>query len=178
MLRHIQSLLEKEQLECSLVNGTEQSPTDHLLVFLGVDPNTNQEQILEITAQEQALDTKPTKSHSKEYFRIQFHYFFPFPIDDLALNQVGSLLHFLNQTLDFPGLELNELENRISYRYVWLTKGNHIDSTLLICIISVIKFILTLFSGSIERLATGKTTFNELLKEIIEIAAQNMQKNS
>lgn len=169
MLKQIQQYLEKEKFECSRVGVTEQIPFDRLLVFLGLD-GKKREQILEITAQEQIFnESGDKKGHVPVYYRLQFHYLFPFAIQDLALNQVGSLILFLNQMSDFPGLELNELENQISYRYIWLAKDSGVDESLILSIIGIIKLTLELFTNSLERLAQGEVSFNDLLKEVVEL---------
>lgn len=171
MLNRIQKFLEKEQLECSLHPAIDPAFLDRLLVWVGKDFK-EREQIIEITSQEQPFHlTTPTSEH---YYRIQFSYLFPFKVEDLAIPQVASLLLFLNQLLDFPGLELNELENQVAYRYVWLTSTKGLDSLLAVSLIGLIALILDLFTQSIERLADGSTTFNELLEEVIHLT-QNLK---
>lgn len=169
VLEQIEKFLEKEQFDCSLVNSSEDVPYDRLLVFLGLDYE-KREQILEIIAQEQLTDPLVKSSPEESYYRIQFQIPLSFKVEDLALNQVASLILFLNQLVDFPGLELHELNNQVIYRYVWLTKGSGIDSKLIISITGIIMLLLELFTASIERLALGKSTFNELLEEVIKIA--------
>lgn len=175
MLKQIFSILESNNIEASIVKTT--SPDiihERLMVFLGID-SKNREQILEITTQEQILTPEKTQPHTssqKDYYRIQFLYKFPFDCKDEALNQAGNLLHFLNQTADFPGLELNELENKISFRYVWLTKTEAIDSFIIVSLIGVIQLIVALFSESIEKVASGEKSYNELLQEVISLVAK------
>jgi hypothetical protein len=168
MLKQIQAMLDQAQFECSIVKAGSEFPQDRLLVFLGVD-GKRRERILEITSQEQVVNSEH-KSPTKNYFRIQFQYIFPFLTQDLAINQVASLVLFLNHQVDFPGLELDELEGRISYRYVWLTKGNAVDDQLILSLLGIIRLLLDLFAESLERLAEGQATFNELLEEIIQMA--------
>jgi hypothetical protein len=174
MLNQIQDILEQEKMDCSLYPATEELPIARLLVFLGND-NQKREQILEISAQQQPFQLKSEESQapSDDYYRIQFHFIFPFKAIDMALPQVASLALFLNQSLDFPGLELNELENQISYRYVWLVKQNGVDSKLVMTIIGIILFFSDLLAPLLERVANGSATFNDLLKEIIELNSQN-----
>lgn len=171
MLKQIQGILEKEKFECSIIQATEKHPQDRLLIFLGLDAK-KREQILEITAQQQVFqpDTSTDTSSSKGYFRIQFQHLFPFSVDDMALNQVGSLILFLNHMSDFPGLDLDELDSQVSYRYVWLAKATGIDAPLVISLVGNVKLTLELFAPSLERLASGETTFNALLQEVIQIA--------
>lgn len=169
MLKQIKALLDQEKYESSIIKGGKDLPFyDRLLVFIGID-SKKRERILEISSQEQILHPEQ-KSSPKGYFRIQFQYFFLFAVEDTAMNQVANLLLFLNQQIDFPGLELNEVENKISYRYVWLTKGNGIDHVLILSIVGIIRLLLDLFTDTLERVAEGKTTFNELLEEIVQMA--------
>lgn len=168
MLKQIQDILEQHTMNCSFRSIKDPSPVEQLLVFLGKDFK-EREQILEILSEEQPLG----KPH--EYYRIQFYFKFPFQVQDQAFSQVASLLHFINQLLDFPGLNLDELHNEISYRYVWLTKINKIDSKLIMSIIGIILFILELFTQPIERVALGTITFNDLLQELVDLPKTKQQ---
>ena len=157
---------------------------DRILVFLGADAD-NREQFLEISAQEQILSPESNPSMDSTgssgssgssgslgrsaYYRVQFQYMFPFKVDDLPLTQVGTFIHFLNRLIDLPGFELDELENQTYYRYVWLTKEDAVDFIILNGIINMIGLSLIFFSQNLERLGTGKTSLNELLKEVIDI---------
>lgn len=160
----IENFLEKEEFDCTRIPSSLELPYERLLVFIGLDYE-KREQILEIVAQEQLQI-----SDQEKYYRIQFQLSFPFKVENLALNQVGSLILFLNQLVDFPGLELHELNNQVVYRYVWLAKKSGIDSKLITSIVGIVMLLLELFTPSIERLAQGNTTFNELLEEVIKIA--------
>ena len=177
MLKQLQSILNDEKFISSLIESSdEESSQDHILIFLGTDMK-QREQILEITAQEQ-IAVGDSSSASKEsrikkangkYFRIQFEHVFPFTVENLALNQVASFILFLNQLIDFPGFQLDELEGQTSFRYVWLTKQDTTDSFLIANIIGIIHAFITFFNQSIERLATGSATFNELLEEVVKL---------
>ncbi len=169
MLNHIQAILEQEKFSCVLYPATEQPSPARLLVFLGNDYK-KREQILEITSQEQQLHKNLTEYPSlTPYHRLQFRILFPFEVKEAALNQVASLILFLNQLLDLPGLELNELNNQVSYRYVWLVKEEGIDAKLVLSLVGTILLIMELFTQMIEYLADGTTTFNELLEEVIKV---------
>lgn len=175
MLKEIQAILEKEQFESAFMEENNEIPLSRVLVFLGVD-SKKRERIVEITAKEQVLqDKKPSTNKGAEnptYFFIQYEYSFPFTVDDLALSQVSSLLLFLNQLSDFPGFELNELDNEVYFRYVWIVKKSGVDSKLVASIIGNILLHIELFSLSIERLAKGEVTFNDLLKDVLKMTQQ------
>jgi hypothetical protein len=169
VLENIKKILEKEDFDCTLISGTEQIPFDRLLVLLGLDPK-ERERILEIVAIQQQVSPEfllPKTAHLP--YRLQFRVELPFKVQDTALNQIASLLLFLNQFIDVPGFELNELEGKVFYRYVWITHPSSIESTLMMSIIGSIMLNLGLFSDTIESLADGKMTFNELLEQIIKI---------
>jgi hypothetical protein len=178
MLKQIYDYLIKANLDASLEAKSQALPYDRLLVFLGADYK-NRERILEITSQDQQLNQNLADSSAikDSYYRIQFHIPLAFKVQDLAIGQVSSLLLFLNQMLDFPGLELNELENQVSYRYILLAKDKGIDELLINSLIGIVLLILDLFTETIEYLAQGKSTFNELLEEIIKIADHVKQPN-
>lgn len=170
VLNAIKSLLENEEYGCTLSPASQQIPVDRLLVFLGLD-DKKRERLLEIVAspplptQEFALP-----SNAVLPIRIQFGVKLPFKVQDLSLNQASSLLLFLNQMLDMPGFELNELEGTILYRYVWIIHPTAIDGPLLMSILGAIMVNLGLFSDSIESVASGKMSFNDLLEEVVKMS--------
>lgn len=171
MLKTIQQQLEQAHVNCAYYEPTTEIPFDRILVLLGQD-NQQREQIVEITAQEQSLNFENTSPASTPVYRIQFQLLFPFTVEDLATSQMASLLLFINRLLDFPGLELDELDNQIYYRYVWLTKKQKIDVALILSILGIIVLVLQLFTPAIEAIANGTSTFNELLEEIIKLNAK------
>lgn len=169
ILQKIQSLLEAEGVECLLLPATKNLPFDHLKVMLELD-DKKRERLLEIVAlpqQTQAESTPPQVFNLPD--RIQFRVQLPFKVQDLALNQVASLLLFLNQLSDFPGFELDELEGRVTYRYVWISPSTLLDSPSLMSIISAFMLNLRLFSDTIESLADGQTSFNDLLAQVVHL---------
>ncbi|WP_154017855.1 hypothetical protein [Candidatus Protochlamydia phocaeensis] len=145
---------------------------DRLLVFLGFDYK-QRERIVEIIAREQQFDQAFKKTAAPDhYFLIQFQIQLPFEVQELASNQVASLILFLNQLLDWPGFELNELNNRVSYRYVWLIKQTALDEYLITNIIGNLMLCLDMFTETIEHIATSQATFNELLEQILQFSSQ------
>lgn len=170
ILKKVENFLSEEGLNAVLVPASEEVPYERILLFLGVD-SKGRERFLEMTAQEQILSQSLPGHHidRKSYHRVQFKSTLPFTIDDLALSQVGSLLHFLNGRLDFPGFELNELDNQVSFRYILLTHEEGLDFTLLSTLIGMFTLFIESFAPCIERLAEGNMTFNDLLQEIIQL---------
>lgn len=176
-LENIKKILEKEEFLCSLSTGTEELPFDHLLVHLGMD-GKGREKVLEVVGMLQQIPSEFSLAQSNNApSRIQFRSLLPFIVTDEALTNVSSLLHFLNQSMDLPGFELNELEGKIYYRYVWITSASQVDPSSLLSVMGAILLNIRLFSETIETVATGQKTFNELLSEVVQIGKPSSQKD-
>ena len=169
-LERIKKILEKEEFDCTLSQGTEHVPFDRLLVFLGLDGKERERMVEIIAGQQQVSPEFILPKAAILPYRVQFRVHLPFEVEDIALNQVASLILFLNQFIDLPGFELNELEGKVLYRYVWIMQPSSIDSTLIMSIMGGIMLNIGMFCDTIESLADGKTSFNELLSQIIKIA--------
>lgn len=163
-LNDLKTALTEEKLNCSVVG-------EHLLVYIGHD-SKGREQALHIHAVEQIMEKSLTKNPHSTYFLIQFRYQFPFKIEPSTALEVSSLLLFLNHLMELPGLELSELEEAIFYRYVLFYGEKRIHTDMFLAIIGVIGLILELFTESIEKVATGELTFNDLLEKVLEISKQ------
>ena len=170
LLKKVNKILEGEDFECTLSPSTENFPVDRLFVNLSLDMK-KRDRTMEIFAGQQKvcpLFVLP-KEESLPY-RILFCIKLPFKVIDLALSQVSSLLHFINQFIDLPGFELNESEGEVLYRYVWIFPPSIINSTLIMCIVDAMLVNLSLFAETIESLADGKISFNDLLAQIVQIS--------
>lgn len=173
VLDRMKALLEDEEYGCTLAPPTEDLPLERLFVFLGFD-DQKRERLLEISATQQPTSPEFSVPNGETLpIRILFKVLLPFKVKNTALNQVASLILFLNQMLDLPGFELNELEGRILYRYVWITHPKSIDKILLMSIIGGVMLNLGLFAGTIESLADGRMTFNELLEKIVKMSGKS-----
>lgn len=166
ILSLIQKELEKHQYECvHLANGFD----EYLNVVVGMDKK-KRPFLLEIKAIElPAFSETPIDDIAKHPIRIQFYLTLPFTALDSSLNQVASLIHFINPYLDLPGFELNELKNQVSYRYVWMITNSTFDSILLMNIMGAIVLNLNLFTELIELLAKGELSFNDILLNLTEL---------
>lgn len=173
ILKQIASILEQGQANVTLVEASNDFPYPRLLVFLGNDYK-NRERILALSAQGQSLVGLPGKHEMKstEYIRVQFQTTFPFLMKDNAVFEVGSLLHFINHVVELPGFEMDELDNKIFYRYVLLSSRPDTNPTLYFSILGLIMMLLDLFTEAIEKLATGEASFNEMLEQMIELTRQ------
>lgn len=158
ILTLLKRLLE-DQWSCSITSPLAKGIGEKLNVSLGEDAN-GRSRILEITAFDQPLA-------QENYYRIQFVIHFPYQVQMMALNQTASLILFLNQLMPYPGLEMNELNNQLLYRYVWLTKKSTIEKPIILGLIGIMVMNLNTYSAMIEEVATGRLTFDEILQKII-----------
>lgn len=177
MLHKFKEIYDEENYPCNLMEATEEQPEEQLLVYVGTDYK-QREQILQITSQKQILGEERSGTPMNEYFRIQFKFLYPFSTDTLVLSQVASLLHFLNKQADFPGFELDELDNQVLFRYVWLVKDSGFDRLVAMSLTGIITLLVTMFGEAIERVATGKSTFDDLLREVTDTAKQFLKDES
>lgn len=171
-LERLEKLMSSENLDCALLDKTDEIPYDRLLIYLGNDYKMR-ERVMEITLQEQefgeSLKKQPEK---KSYLRIQFQVPLSFQIRELFTQQVASLLLFLNRYLELPGLEMSEVDSKIFYRYVLLTDADAFDNKICLAIVGFITLILEVFTETIEKIADGSKTFNELLEDVIKITKE------
>ena len=176
-LEKVKAILFEKGFECEVVSVSAEQPFERLLVFLEMDPK-NRERSLEIYSPQQGMNLDLLEPKPLVFpLHIQFRSTLPFKVQNISMNQVASALFFLNQMLDLPGFELNELEGKVLYRYVWLTDSHSIHETLVMSIVGAIQLNLNLFSDIIEQIAENKILFNDLLKQIISANKEFTTKN-
>jgi len=164
VIQDVKKILDKEQFETEFLDPS--ASTERLHVLLGLD-SKKRERMLEIFGSQQQMNPDFIIEKSEELpYILQFRTVLPFKVQDMSLSQVASLLLFLNQMGDLPGFELNELEGRVVYRYTWLTVPALIQSNLVMHIMGAIMLNLALFADTIEEVAQGKISFNDLLQQI------------
>jgi len=169
-LKKFQSYLDPSELDSAVIEGSQETPHDRLLIYGGQDYK-QRERIIEVTSQIQQLGQNLGPSNTQnDYLRVQFQVTLPFKVEELAGRDVASLLLFLNKLMELPGWEFNELEDQINYRYVLLSKSDGIDENLFAGLVGLILLICQLFTEVIEQIVSGKKSFNELMEEVLKIA--------
>ncbi len=170
-LHHFEKILNEEEFDCSLVDATDEVPYERLLIFLGIDEK-ERERILEVTALKQELvkGLDLIESQEPDFFRVQFQVGFPFKIQPKFCPQVASLVCYLNRLIELPGFELNEIDLQLSYRYILMYGEGKFNKKLCIAIVGVIMLLIELFGDTLEQVALGQMTFNEILEQIVQIA--------
>jgi len=151
-LEGIKKILDSEEFTCCLSPATEKIPLENLKVFLGIDAK-GRERILDVSTSEQQVTPQFLLPDVPIPFCIQFRTQLPFKVKNSALNEVASLLLFLNQRIGLPGFELNELDCEVIYRYVWVIHPSVIDRALILSIVGMLMLNLSLFVEIVESLA-------------------------
>ena len=168
-LQTLEKIFHAEGLDCALTPSTDEVP-ERLLVYLGLD-GMNRQRVIEVTAQDQDL-LREVQGEGGGLFsgaaKIQFEVDFPFPAQDDTTHEVRSLLSFLNRMMELPGLEIDEVENRIYYRYVFLSYQTEDNLKLSLGILGTILVMLDLYTGVIEPVAEGRKSFDELLEDVLK----------
>ncbi|NGX42192.1 MAG: hypothetical protein K940chlam7_00469 [Chlamydiae bacterium] len=167
LLQRLESIYKSEGLDCALMEETEETP-QRILVYLGLDIQ-KRERVIEVIAESPDI-TKELQSEGplSGAAVIQFRSDFPFLAKDDTLFEVRSLTSFLNQLLEIPGFEVDELENRIYYRYVFMGVDSEENLKLTVSVIGTILLLLDVYGAMIEPLAEGKVSFDEMLEEFLE----------
>lgn len=155
-----------EGLDCMIQSGKDAGTK--LLVYSGTDLE-KRTQIIEMRIQENKVSGLTPEQSSYEYFNFQFDVCFPFKVDDYSMSDVAQFLHFLNLQVEVPGFYLNYIDNTLLYRYVHLAEKEHIAKKIITSIIGMAMLFQDVFGQTLERLATGKVSFVDLMKEISTI---------
>lgn len=167
ILQAIKEDLTKEGLDCAIQEEHDMLQT-RLLIYSG-DDQKKRTQMITIKVQAKAGDLTQLKQAGHDCVSFQLETCFPFTVDDYSLSDVAQFLHFLNLQVEVPGFYLNYIDNTIIYRYVLLSENQHIPKKILISLVGMVMLFQDLFGQILERLASGKVSFVELLKEITAV---------
>lgn len=165
ILHSLKEELTNQGLDCVVRSSTE-FPQRTLLVYTGSDP-ANRVQLLEIKVQ-----SKMQSKETEDYASIHIDAFFPFIVQDLAMQEVAQFLHFLNLQIEIPGFCLNYLDNKILYRYVLLSESQHIPQKIIVALVGIAMLFQDVFGQVLERLAKGEISFVGVMSEIEKVLSK------
>jgi hypothetical protein len=175
ILTYLQKLLDESDQPCALMEPNDDFPYERLLIALE-SAAPNQGDLLEVTVHPQYFEGAFTNENRPDsYYLLQFQYVLPLEVLPDTFNQVSSSLHFFNRLLHCPGFELDELSDRVIYRYVWFIKKHGIDAFLLKQVIGNIQFCFNMFSIYIKEIAEGLYTLEEILEKVTHLKTHFMQ---
>lgn len=165
ILHSLKEELTNQGLDCVVHSSTE-FPQRTLLVYTGSDP-ANRVQLLQIKVQ-----SKMQSKETEDYASIHIDAFFPFIVQDLAMQEVAQFLHFLNLQIEIPGFCLNYLDNKILYRYVLLSESQHIPQKIIVALVGIAMLFQDVFGQVLERLAKGEVSFVGVMEEIEKVLSK------
>jgi len=163
VLQTLENMMKNEGIDATLFKPTEDLPYENLIVFIGADAK-DRPYILNISAQAQILDPKKDSG----IFRIPFQIKLPIKIAEFSFSQTSNLIALINRYMELPGLELNEVDHEIYYRYVLLVDEKGINKEIILGIVGIIRLILDHHVPSIESVATGLITYDQLLLKSLD----------
>lgn len=168
MSQGIQATLDKAGLDVLHQPMQGDSLVERLVVFGGRDRD-DRAHVIEISISGSAAVEKKVGKEELDLdpaLRVQIDSAFTFPMTDIAYADMAQFLHFINLQIELPGFYLDHLNEKVIYRYVLLFEGETIPKKTLLSLIGVVLFLQDVFGQTLERLASGKVTFVELMEEL------------
>lgn len=173
-LKEYQQILKNEQYDTRVLEMTEDTLLPCLVVHLGKD-RSERDRILKIFVQEQELGEAliPERKESKSIIlNLLFELEFPFAFDAFYTAQLSSLLHFINDQHKTTGFVMDEAHQKIYYRFHTLSTAEGTNTKILLSIIGIMMLYYDIHYQSIEDVANGKLTFDEIAQQIIKTAQE------
>jgi len=173
-LKKYQELLRTNHFETQLYASPDEHPIPFLAINLGQDQE-KRDRILTIKAQEQLMGQQilPDKEGATQsMIHLDFVLEYPFKFKPETTKEVASLLHFINHESAVTGYCMDEVELRIYYRYHMFSLEGGLDHKTLISIVGMILFFYDLYIKTIEQVAKGSITFNDLIAQVILLSKQ------
>ena len=164
-LEAVKSSLQADEFDCSIIGENENA---QLALFLGQD-HRDRERILSIQPIEQVMPPE----QCPDFTLIELRYTFPFSLTDHATADTARLVAMFNHGAEVPGFECDEIDGKIHYRHVLFSDGKDLNFTTIKSLIGVILVMLDLYSAALEEVATGKTTFIEIMGSLVKTANLN-----
>lgn len=96
---------------------------------------------------------------------LQILAFLPSPLDQDRIGDIGRLLHLMNKELDVPGFGMDEMAGILFFRAMVQIPNKKIDENLISTYMNVIQVICKSFFPTIQAVASGAISYEELLKK-------------
>lgn len=164
LLEKLQNFLEKENLTVALIDKDRQHPNYSLLVSIGLDEH-DRERAISIVPVYQAVNETPPELR---FYSIKFHVKLPITFLPTSLDQMAAMVAFVNNQAEFPGFEIDAANHELFFRYIWMGSEEGIANlNLFKALIGLILLHLDMFSPIFEEIGSGKTTFHETIKKLL-----------
>lgn len=109
---------------------------------------------------------------------LQILTFIPCKVEEEYFADLGRLLHMLNKEMDMPGLGMDELSKTVFYRCMAPCFGHEILEKALFAYLNTSNNVVNSFAPVIAAVATGKATFEEVLKMSSQEESAEAQKET
>lgn len=173
-LKKYQEFLHSEKFDTKLYASAEEYRIPFLAVHLGKDQD-NRDRILVIKAQKQIMGDailSDTSGSSTPIIHLDFTLEYPFKFKPETTKELASLLHFINHEAAVTGYCMDEVEQTIYYRYHMFSLEGSLDRKTLVSIVGMILLFYDIYHKTIEQVANGSITFNELIAQVLLLAKQ------
>ncbi len=97
---------------------------------------------------------------------LQLLTFLPTTFKPTQASEIARLLHYLNKELDLPGFCIDEISSLIFYRFMIPAAKQMIEIEVLDSLLNSLQSICQSFMPVITTVASGMTSFEEVLKKI------------
>ncbi len=144
-------------------DSVEGIPQQQLVVPLGVDTN-GQERAVVVVLQEPELEEGETEQPD-DIRLIKFIGVMVVQVVPDANNDVARLVSFLNHMVEFPGFIYTETMHSVNFLYALPVMGTRLQGQQLVSIIGLIGSMIDLYQDTIQQIASGKVSFDQLLSQ-------------
>lgn len=175
LLKSIQETLDEEEFDCSFEAAGEEGGKDLVVVRLG-EKQRNHE--LQISCVDHPVDESLFTGEQLPHVAVTFSTTFLIDLNPKTIYETARFISFLNTIVDIPGFELNELDNCVRYRYIFLGLPGSLDLFLLLTIIGVHMFAVDKILPFIESIIKEEVSFEDVLTLIIKQFEEFQQKIS
>lgn len=175
LLKSIQETLDEEEFDCSFQAAREAERKDLVLVSLGQD-SLGRNHELQISCIDHPADESLFTGEQHPHVAVTFSTTFLIDLNPETIYETARFISFLNTIVDIPGFELNELDNCIRYRYVFLGLPGGLDLSLLLTLVGVHMFAVDKILPFIESIVKEEVSFEDVLALIIKQFEEFQQK--
>lgn len=102
---------------------------------------------------------------------VQWQARFPFQVLPGAAADVARLVAMINAHIEVPGIQYDEVEGELSYRYTLLDAGENTSPLLLSTTLGHCLVVLDFYGGVLETVATGKRGFIDVVEQVVNTLA-------
>jgi hypothetical protein len=151
-------------------------PIAEMLCLIDVDEH-EREYILQIMYANELSESQGFERKKTDIILLQFTINLPFIVEENCRVDTALLLHFLNIQMPIGQFIFSDLERSIVFRGGLTHVDETIASWLVVEAINMIRFFVGRFREFIEPVASGNTTYSQVMQNLIE-QGRRLQENA